>query len=95
MIRFEWNSEKEQTNREKHGVSFEEAMSAFFDEHAIQFYDDDHSEFEDRFILLGMSNKLRILVIVHCERESGGMIRIISARRATSRERQSYTGEPT
>ena len=92
MIIFEWNSDKEQLNRAKHNVSFEEASSVFFDEHAIQFFDDAHSEYEDRFVMLGVSSKMRIIVVVHCERESGEVIRIISARRATSKEHKYYQG---
>lgn len=93
MLRFEWDPRKEAANRKKHGVSFEEARSAFFDELAIQFVDVDHAEAEDRFILLGMSAALRILVVCHCERRSGTTIRIISARKATPRERAHYRGE--
>ena len=92
MIIFDWNSNKERLNRVKHGVSFEEARSVFFDEQAIQFFDDAHSEYEDRFVMLGVSSKMRIIVVVHCERESGEVIRIISARRATSKERKYYQG---
>ncbi len=64
----------------------------FFDENAIQFYDEDHSEQEDRFIMLGLSIRSRILVVCHCERESGNVIRIISARKATRSERKYYSG---
>jgi len=64
----------------------------FFDENAIQFYDEDHSEQEDRFIMLGLSIRSRILVVCHCERESGNVIRIISARKATRSERKYYGG---
>ncbi len=73
-------------------MSFEEAQSVFFDENAIQFYDEDHSEQEDRFIMLGLSIRSRILVVCHCERESGNVIRIISARKATRSERKYYGG---
>jgi len=86
MIRFEWDSEKERINRAKHGVSFREARSVFFDEQALQFLDDHHLELEERFIMLGLSGKLRILVVIHCERQNGEVIRIISARKATSKE---------
>ena len=68
MIRFEWSPAKARANLKKHGVSFEEAQSIFYDEYARQFFDDDHSGHEDRFILLGMSNRLRLLVVCHCER---------------------------
>ncbi|GMW03824.1 MAG: hypothetical protein AMXMBFR84_49580 [Candidatus Hydrogenedentota bacterium] len=62
----------------------------FYDEHAVEFYDDKHSEWEDRFLLLGMSSRLRLLMICHCFRESGGVIRIVSARKATQRESTYY-----
>lgn len=92
MIRFEWDPRKDKANRKKHGVSFEEAQSIFFDEHAIQYYDDDHSTQEDRFVMLGMSVRSRLLVVCHCERQSGEIIRIISARKATYVERRHYGG---
>ena len=93
MIRFEWNQPKATANLKKHGISFEEAQSVFHDEFATQFYDDEHSSSEDRFIMLGMSSRARVLVICHCERESGDLIRIISARRATKRESTFYGGK--
>jgi len=92
MIKFEWDPRKDSANQRKHGISFEEAQSVFFDENAIQFYDEDHSEQEDRFIMLGLSIRSRILVVCHCERESGNVIRIISARKATRSERKYYGG---
>ncbi len=69
-FRFEWDERKEKANIKKHGVSFNEARTVFYDENAIQFFDPDHSKSEDRFILLGISLKLRILVVCHCFRES-------------------------
>lgn len=90
MIAFEWDEAKSQANLKKHGVSFEEAKSVFFDEYAVQFYDDGHSSEEDRFIMLGMSNQSRILVVCHCERSEGKVIRIISARKATKKESGYY-----
>jgi hypothetical protein len=93
MIQFEWDHSKAALNLKKHGISFEEAQSVFYDEFAIQFYDDEHSSSEDRFIMLGLSSSARVLVVCHCERESGGLIRIISARRATRRESSFYGGE--
>jgi hypothetical protein len=76
-------------------VSFAEAQSVFFDENAVEFYDDEHSEWEDRFLLLGLSTRLRILLVCHCLREGGSVIRIISARKATQNERELYPeGEP-
>jgi len=93
MIKFEWNDSKAKSNKKKHGVSFEEAKSVFYDEFAIQFYDEKNSKAEDRFLLLENSNKTRILLICHCERESGYLVRIISARKATAKERKLYKGE--
>jgi len=93
MIRFEWDNAKASSNQRKHGVSFEEAQSVFYDEFAIQFFDGENTE-EDRFILLGMSNLSRVLVVIHCERCANvDAIRIISARRATKHERNFYEGE--
>ena len=89
MIDFEWDALKAASNQEKHKVSFEEARSIFFDEYAQQFYDSDE---EDRFLMLGKSTRFRILIVVHCERDSGEVIRIISARKATSKERKFYSG---
>jgi len=92
MIEFSWDPAKARSNLKKHGISFEEAKSVFYDEHALQFYDDDSNN-EDRFILLGLSNQSRILVVVHCERgKSGQELRIISARKATTSERRFYEG---
>ena len=88
---FEWSSRKALQNRRKHGVSFEEARSAFLDENARLIADDDHSGDEDRFVLLGLSVQLRLLVVVHCYRESDNVIRIISARKADRVERRQYS----
>ena len=93
MIKFDWNLTKASSNQKKHGVTFEEATSVFFDEYATQFFDDGHSQEEDRFIMLGMSIKARVLIVCHCERGEGETIRIISARRATARERTHYEGQ--
>jgi uncharacterized DUF497 family protein len=92
MIKFEWNPSKAQSNLKKHGVSFEEAKSIFYDELAIQFYDNDNSESEDRFIMLGISKELNVLTVCHCERQEGEIIRIISARKATKNECKFYEG---
>ena len=89
-LRFEWDYRKERANVKKHGVSFEEARVAFYDENAIQYSDPDHSEEEERFILLGISYKLRVLVVCHCFRESDAVIRIISARKADRDEESEY-----
>jgi hypothetical protein len=91
-MRFEWNQQKNAANQKKHGISFEEARSVFFDDHAILYDDPDHSEEEERFLLLGLSAGLRLLVVVHCLREGDEVIRIISARRATKREMEEYPG---
>ncbi len=93
MIKFEWDAAKALKNLEKHGVTFEEASSVFYDEFAVQFYDNGHSELEeDRFLILGISNNSRMLMICHCEKRSGNVLRIISARKATKNERKFYHG---
>jgi len=89
-MKFEWNSGKAAANLKKHGVSFEEAETVFYDEFAVQFFDDAHSEREDRFIMLGMSSQANLLIVCHCEQESGDVIRIISARKATRSETRHY-----
>ena len=93
MIEFEWNNAKAASNLKKHGIPFEEAKSVFYDEYAIQFFDEENSENEDRFLMLGLSNESRILIVSHCERGSGNNIRIISARKATNNERKNYEGD--
>jgi uncharacterized DUF497 family protein len=89
-LRFEWDERKEKANIKKYGVSFNEARTVFYDENAIQFFDPDHSESEDHFILLGISLRLRILVVCHCFRESETVVRIISARKADGDEEKEY-----
>jgi uncharacterized DUF497 family protein len=89
-LRFEWDDRKAAANAKKHGVSFEEAKSVFVDERAKLIDDPDHSEDEDRFVLLGLSNTLRLLLVCHCYRSEGNLIRIISARKATAKESRSY-----
>jgi len=89
-LRFTWDPRKADSNRRKHGVSFEEATSVFLDETALLLDDPDHSADEDRFVLLGVSVRQRTLVVCHCYREDDEIIRIISARRATRREAQAY-----
>lgn len=88
-MRFEWDDRKNRANQRKHKISFDEAQSVFYDENARLIADDEHSEDEDRFILLGMSRRLRVLVVCHCFRQDE-VIRIISARRATSFESSTY-----
>ena len=92
MITFEWDENKETINRKKHGVSFQEAQSVFYDEFAVQFFDEEHSTHEQRFLMLGMSTGARLLLVCHCERSSGNIIRIISARKATKKESKFYQG---
>ncbi len=89
-IKFEWNPAKAKANLKNHGVAFEEAATVFFDDCAIEFYDDSHSDWEDRMLLLGLSTKLRLLLVCHCHRESDSVIRIISARKATKNEAKLY-----
>jgi uncharacterized DUF497 family protein len=88
MIKFKWDALKNKLNRKKHGVWFEEAEQVFDDSNAILYFDKDHSIAEDRFILLGLS-ATQLLVVIHCEVESG-VIRIISARKATKNEKVAY-----
>ena len=90
QIRFEWDKAKNRQNKRKHGVSFEEARTAFLDENAIRYFDPDHSEDEDRFIMLGISFALRVLVVCHCYRQDDAVIRIISARKADTSEEREY-----
>ena len=89
-IEFEWNDKKSKINIKKHGITFEEAISVFYDDKAIEFYDDEHSEWEDRFLMLGLSENLNLLLVCHCYREPEGKIRIISARKATKNESKNY-----
>ena len=91
MIKFDWDPAKAASNLRKHGVSFEEAQSVFYDELAVQFYDDPHSIDEDRFLMLGMSSGAHLLLVCHCERDGSGVIRIISARKATKLESSFYS----
>ena len=89
-IRFEWDDRKSRESKRKHGVSFEEARTVFLDENARRYFDPDHSEDEDRFIMLGMSFALRVLVVCHCYRKGDLVIRIISARKADKGEQSDY-----
>jgi len=92
-VTFSWDKKKAAQNARKHGVSFKEAMSVFLDENAIEFFDPDHSEVEDRFVMLGISFRLRLLVVCYGVRERGTRLRIISARKATKNEAKGYTRE--
>jgi uncharacterized DUF497 family protein len=87
---FEWDERKNRANRKKHGVSFEEARTAFLDENARVMPDPEHSGEEDRFVLLGLSTALKILVVCHCYRDEDQTIRIISARKADREEQRQY-----
>ena len=87
---FEWDNRKNTSNLRKHGVSFDDAQTVFFDENAIEFDDPDHSPNEERFLLLGLSQNLKVLVVCHCYRENESIIRIISARKATKKEQKVY-----
>jgi uncharacterized protein len=87
MINFEWNTVKAAQNIKKHGVSFEEARSVFYDEFAVEYFDESHSSNEDRFILLGVSSQAKLLVVCYCERGQ------VSARKATKREQNFYPGK--
>jgi len=89
-LHFEWDNRKAAANAKKHGVSFEEAKSVFVDDRAKLIDDPDHSEDEDRFVLLGLSSALRLLLVCHCYRSESNVIRIISARKATTKESKSY-----
>ena len=88
---FEWDERKASENRRKHGVTFGEAKSAFLDENARVILDPEHSDDENRFVLLGLSVRLRLLVVVHCYRQGEDLIRIISARKADPSERKQYS----
>lgn len=92
-LEFEWDKKKDNSNIKKHGVSFDEAKTAFYDEYAIQFYDPEHSKDENRFLLLGTSFKLNALVVCHCFREEEKIVRIISARIADKKEQKVYWSE--
>lgn len=95
MIRFEWDPAKAASNLRKHGISFAEAQTVFYDDFAVQFFDEENSETEARFLMLGMSSEAKLLLVCHCERDEGEVIRIISARKATSSESTFYRGGHT
>lgn len=90
IIKFEWDENKNTINKQKHGISFEEAKTVFYDEDALLIPDPDHSEQEERFVLLGFSQQANLLVVCHCYRESETVIRIISSRKATKNEAGQY-----
>ena len=90
IIKFEWDENKNEINKKKHKISFEEAQTVFYDEQAKVIHDPDHSQDEERFIILGLSKKANLLVVCHCFRSSETVIRIISARKATRTETSHY-----
>lgn len=90
-VRFEWDERKNETNQAKHGVSFEEAQTVFYDENALVIDDPEHSAEEERFIILGISRRANLLIVCHCYREADRVIRIISARKATKNEANAYS----
>ncbi len=92
-ISFSWDDRKNLANKRNHRVSFEEAQSIFFDEHAIEYYDPGHSESEDRFLMLGLSYQVQVLVVSYTLRKDETEIRVISARKATKMEQKAYAGE--
>jgi uncharacterized DUF497 family protein len=90
-----WDARKAKRNLAKHKVSFEEAATVLYDENAIEFFDPDHAKAEDRFLMVGVSYRLRVLVVCYCLRKKGSEVRIISARRATKKEQKVYSrGRP-
>ncbi|MFN8877155.1 MAG: BrnT family toxin [Gemmatimonadota bacterium] len=93
QLRFEWDPAKAGANLRKHGVGFEEARTVFEDAEGLLIPDPDHSDGEERFVLIGLSSALRVLVVIHCEREDGDVLRIISARKADRAERASYAAQ--
>ena len=92
-MRFEWDPIKAAANAKKHKITFEAAKTVFYDDFAVQFFDEEHSVDEERFLLLGLSSDARLLLVCHCETEDGDVIRIISARKATANEASYYRGE--
>ena len=90
IINFEWDENKNEINRKKHKISFEEAQTVFYDSDALLINDPEHSQEEERFIILGMSQRANLLVVCHCYRASETVIRIISARKATRGEAEQY-----
>lgn len=92
-LRFEWNEAKNRINLAKHGISFKEASTVFYDENAILFDDPAHSTEEDRFLIIGVSHQARTCIVSHCYRVQDSIIRIISARKATKREIEAYNSQ--
>ncbi len=92
-ITFEFDANKASINKRKHGISFDEAKTVFFDENALVIQDQAHSDDEERFVILGLSSTARMLVVCHCYRNQDRVIRIISARKATKKESIQYRGD--
>ncbi len=90
-MQFEWDLNKNEINKQKHGISFEEAQTVFYDEYAILFDDPDNSDDEERFLILGLSQRENLCIVSHCYRGADEIIRIISARKATKTETSYYT----
>lgn len=90
MIKFDWDERKNESNIKKHGISFSEASTVFYDDDALIISDEEHSDNEERFVLIGFSYKYNLLVVCHCYRENDSIIRIISARKATKTEKSHY-----
>lgn len=93
QITFKWDAAKAALNKKKHNISFDEAKTVFFDENAIVIHDPEHSDNEERFVILGLSAAVRLLVVCHCYRDQDSIIRIISARKATKKESMQYQGD--
>lgn len=89
-IQFTWDPQKAKSNKKKHGISFDESKSVFYDPNGLLIIDPDYGDDEERFVLIGLSFNLRILVVCHCYRENEMVVRIISARKATKREQKQY-----
>lgn len=92
-MKFEWDEKKQKINIQKHGVDFEEAKTVFYDEEALLMPDPDHSATEERFVILGISKKTNLLTVCHCYRENEEVIRIINARKATTKEKKQYVAQ--
>lgn len=89
-LSFEWDENKNEINKKKHGISFETAQEVFYDDNAILFDDPDHSVGEERFLIIGMTRSLKVCIVSHCYRDQDNVIRLISAREATKHERKTY-----
>ncbi|HUV07621.1 MAG TPA: BrnT family toxin [Spirochaetia bacterium] len=95
MISFSWDDRKNEANKKEHGISFDEAKTVFYDENAFRYFDPEHSDDEDRFLMVGVSHKLRTFIVCHCFVKEDSVIRIITARKATKDEEDVYWRERT